>query len=305
MPDVTTWAADLVRPFGARRASVPLQIVERTPCDGYIRVRVRLQVFEGMPFHAYLLEPAGGGAHPGVLAVHGHGYGSRQICGMAPDGSPDTTRDDGHHHFAEQLVRRGFTVIAPDVLGYGERISAEDRAFDPGTTTDCYRLAATMLLRGETLSGLRVVELLGVIDQLGSHPAVRPGSLGIVGHSGGSQLALLTALLDPRIGATVLCSWTNTFAASIETVRHCLCNYLPGVLDVGEQPELIAALAPRSLFVESGRKDPIFPVAGFEQAVAHLRPRWHGDAFGHDLHDGGHEVSGVRAFAWLARMMGP
>lgn len=302
--DLRAWARGLVTPFPRPDRTPTWETVEQTLCEGYVRERVRLQVFDQMPFHAYVLIPDSAGPHPGVLAVHGHGYGSRQICGMLPDGRTDPLEEDGHRHFAVQLVRRGLTVIAPDVVGFGERTNERDRRFDPDASTACYRLASTLLLHGRTLSGLRVSELIGVLDRLGGHPALRPGGIGIVGHSGGSQLSLLTALVDDRIAAVVLCSWTNTFGASIATVQHCLCNYLPGMLTHTEQPDLIAALAPTPLFVESGTADPIFPAPGFTRAVQRLEHAWPPEAFGHDLHPGGHEVSGRRSFGWLARMMG-
>lgn len=304
-----SYLESLVEPFADRRVPAAPVVLEQVRCDGYRRDRIELQTLAGMRFRAYLLIPDGRPEPgPAVLAVHGHGYGSRQITGLLADGSADPDRTDGHHHFAEALARRGLLVLAPDVVGFGERRSAADRVFDAEAGNACYRLGTELLLQGATLTGLRTAELLGVVDHLAARGDVDPDRIGIVGHSGGSLLSLITSALDPRIAATVLCGYPNTFAASIRSVRHCLCNYLPGVLRYGEQPDLLELIMPRALFLESGERDPIFPRAGFEAAVGQVGGSYAqaglGDRFDHDLHPGGHEVSGRASFRWLTKTLG-
>ena len=84
---------------------------------------MELSATPGLSFAAYVLIPDGAksGQLPGVLAVHGHGYGSREIVGLLPDGAEDHGEPNIHQHFAVQLVKRGMVVIAPDVVGFGER----------------------------------------------------------------------------------------------------------------------------------------------------------------------------------------
>lgn len=299
---------NLTAPFTGMRTDAKPKIIEQVPCDGYRRDRIELELLSGMRFRAYVLVPGGAPAKaPAVLAVHGHGYGSRQITGLLPDGAPDPDDLDGHHHFAVALARRGLLVMAPDVVGFGERRSRTDRGYDAEAGNSCYRLASTLLMQGATLTGLRVVELLGVLDQLVGRDDVDPERIGIVGHSGGSMLSMIVAALDDRVRASVLCGYPNTFADSIRSVRHCLCNYLPGVLALAEQPDLLELIMPRRLFLESGERDPIFPRGGFERAAAQLAKAYAtagvADWFGTDLHPGGHEVSGWQSFAWLERAL--
>jgi hypothetical protein len=79
------------------------------------------------------------------------------------------------------------------------------------------------------------------------------------------------------------------------------------VLRLAEQPDLLGLIAPRPLFLESGERDPIFPRAGFDQAVRQVTDAYDAagaaDRLGHDLHPGGHEVSGRHSFDWLARTL--
>lgn len=298
----------LTEPFAARRTVAAPMIIEQVDCDGYRRDRIELEILSGMPFRSYVLVPDDlATPASAVLAVHGHGYGSRQITGMRPDGSPDPDDLDGHHHFAVQLARRGLLVIAPDVVGFGERRSEADLAFDADAGSACYRLGTALLMHGATLAGLRMTELLGVIDYLAGRDDVDPARIGIVGHSGGSMLSMIVSGVGERIAATVLCGYPNTFAHSIRSVRHCLCNYLPGILQLAEQPDLLGLITPMPLFLESGERDPIFPKAGFEAAIRQLGNTYASagaaDRFGFDLHPGGHEVSGRNSFPWLTHTL--
>lgn len=299
----------LVDGFSSLRTETPARLLESVECDGYTRERIELGFVSGMTFGAYVLVPHGadGQQWPAMVATHGHGYGSRQVVGLLPDGSPDRERTDGHQHFGEQLVRRGFLVIAPDVVGFGERQSAGDEAFDPEPTNSCYRLSMSLLMHGLTLTGLRSAELLGVVSYLMTRPDVDADRVGIAGFSGGSLLSLIVSALDERIAATLLMSFPNTFAESILAVRHCACNYAPGILTEAELPDLIGLVAPRPLFLESGSADPIFPADGFRHAAEQVGETYRAGGASHqfawDLHAGGHAVSGRRAFDWLASVL--
>lgn len=282
--------------------------LERVECDGYIRERVELSAIPGLTFGAYVLLPANAsGKLPGVIAVHGHGYGSRQICGMLEDGSPDNGKPDIYNHFAVQLVKKGFAVIAPDVIGFGERRMDADLAKDPKAPSSCYRMSTQLLMLGKTLTGLRVLEMIKALDYFSARKEVNPNRIGIAGFSGGSLIAYVASALDERIRASVLIGFPNTFKDSIMAVHHCLCNYTPGILMQAELPELMGLIAPRPLFLESGTEDPIFPAPGFTKAVQELQEIYKQegaiDQLDFDLFPGKHEVSGRHSFNWLKSVL--
>jgi dienelactone hydrolase len=279
-------------------------LLERVPCDGYIRERVELSATPGLSFAAYVLIPDGAdGPVPGVLALHGHGYGSREIVGLKPDGSPDTGKPTAHRHFALQLVRRGLAVIAPDVVGFGERRLDADLRGNPDAPNSCYRLATQLMMLGKTLTGLRVAEARHALDYLLKRPEVRGRKVGAMGFSGGALIAGAAAALDGRIAAAVLTGFPNTFKDSIFAVHHCIDNYTPGLLLHAELPELIALAAPRPLFLEAGERDPIFPREGFLKAAEAVRRAYERygfpDRLAVDLFPGAHEVCGRKAYDWL------
>ncbi|ACT00655.1 dienelactone hydrolase family protein [Paenibacillus sp. JDR-2] len=284
------------------------RLLERTDCGSYIRERVELSGIEGISFAAYILIPKGlDGPLPGVLAIHGHGYGSREIIGLLPDGSPDDGEPTCHNRFALDLVGRGMIVMAPDVVGFGERMLAEDLGKDPRSNSSCYKLATSLLLQGLTLTGLRTTELLAALDYLESYDQVDSRRIGAMGFSGGALLAWTCAALDERLQAVVLSGFPGTFKGTIMSVHHCVDNYIPGMLTRAELPEWISLIAPRPLFVESGFNDPIFPSESALEAISDLQQVYDNyekkDNFSSDVFPGIHEVSGRRAFDWLKRQL--
>jgi dienelactone hydrolase len=284
------------------------ELLSREDCGDFIRERVKLCGVEGLFFGAYVLIPKErSGKLPGVLAVHGHGYGSREIVGLRPDGSPDTDPPGIHGHFALELVRRGLVVIAPDVIGFGERMLEEDRDKDPRRNSSCYKMATQLLLYGKTLTGLRTAELLASLDYLASRDEVDAARIGAMGFSGGALLSFVCAALDKRIQATVLTGFPGTFKGTIMEVFHCIDNYTPGLLRHAELPEWIGLIAPRALFVASGDGDPIFPVDSAKTAIEELRLLYErenaGDRFAFDVFPGAHEINGRAAYDWLASQL--
>ncbi|MGG1555360.1 dienelactone hydrolase family protein [Paenibacillus ferrarius] len=285
---------------------VPLE--EEAAFEGYTRRRVELTVVPGLSFGAYILTPTGvTGKLPGVVAVHGHGFGSRQICGMLSDGTMDTGEPDLYKHFAIQLVRKGMVVIAPDVIGFGERLMQADIMENPDTPSSCYRMSTQLLMYGKTLTGLRVTELMGTVDFFFGLEQIDPARVGIVGFSSGSLFSYIVSALDQRIKATVLIGFPNTFEESILKVHHCVCNFIPVLLSKAELPELMGLIAPRPLFLESGDKDPLFPETGFRRAVEYLQAVYRRENaekhLAYDLFPGVHEVSGRRSFEWLKQTL--
>lgn len=77
---------------------------------------------------------------------------------------------------------------------------------------------------------------------------------------GGTVTTFATAL-DPRIGVAMVSGYLNTFRDSIASVSHCTDNYVPGILNWAEMHDIAGLIAPRPLFIESGEKDNIFPIA--------------------------------------------
>lgn len=283
-------------------------LLERTELEDHYRERIEFGTVWGFRAPAYVLLPKGVTKRTAtVLALHGHGYGSRQIVGLHPDGTENTGKPDLHGNYALELVRRGFIVVVPEIIGFGDRRLAADQKDGQVGNSSCQTLASHLLLYGISLAGLRVHEARRALDYVLSREDVDPARVGCFGFSGGGLIAAYTAAIDERIKATVLCAFVNTFKGSIMHIHHCIDNYLPGVLEYSELPELLGLLAPRPLFIESGQKDPIFPIETVEVAIQYLRQVYVeagvGEKLGVHLFEGVHEVNGSLAYPWLVEAL--
>ncbi|MCS7463511.1 dienelactone hydrolase family protein [Paenibacillus doosanensis] len=286
-------------------------VMESVDCGDYIREKVEFRTYDDLTMLAYVLVPqaaaaSGSERRPAVLAVHGHGYGSKEVVGLTPTGEDNTGNPNLYKHFAVELARRGFVVIAPELLGFGERRMAEDAKAEPGGNS-CFRLASSLMLMGQSLAGVRVYELLRTVDYAFTRPEIDPQRIGVMGMSGGGMVTALASALDVRFGATVVSGYTNLFKTSIMDRNHCLDNYVPGLLQYGEMPDWIGLIAPRPLFIESGSGDTVFPIRGSREAVARLQRIYdsanNGEAFGYEIFEGKHEISGAQSYQWLVSQL--
>jgi dienelactone hydrolase len=281
-------------------------LLERVQCEGYVRERVEWTTHDGLRMPVYVLIPDGADKDlPAVVALHGHGYGSREIVGLEPDGSDRQGIAGLHKDFAVDLVKQGFVVAAPELLGFGDRRLAEDIEAGPKQSS-CFRISAHLMMLGQSIAGVRVTETMQAVGYLMSRPEVNPQKIGCMGISGGGLIAAFTAGLDERIGATVVSGYANTFEDSILERAHCLDNYIPGVLLEAEMPELIGLIAPRGLLIESGDTDMVFPRNGTLRAYEVLSRIYEAagasEALETDYFTGGHEISGAKAYEWLKRL---
>ena len=126
-------------------------------------------------FRALLLLPPGPGPHPGVVAHPGHSE------------RPEEHRD---LRYGQALAERGFAVLILD-----------PRSNDGGTEET--RVSRQALLRGHSLIGLRVYEILLAQKYLRWDGQVDPDKIGLQGHSGGSVTGNLVVRIDDGFAAYV------------------------------------------------------------------------------------------------------
>jgi len=275
---------------------LPRMLAEGTLVDGITYRYGTVDTAEGMsvPFMvllpAALTEPA-----PGVLCVHGHGDGMNPLIGLDAHGQP--IEDEYQHCFALEACRRGFVVLAFDMLCFGRR-----RDFEYLTQTGtpaCDSPSKVALQIGATMLGLRVFDARRMLELLGAQPEVDAQRLGMAGISGGGTITFTTTVLDDRVRAAMISGYFNQYSAFMQ-VPHCVDNFVPGLATVAEMPDLGCAIAPRPLLISQGMEDPIFPLAATREGVLKLREayRLHGveDRIEEEYYPGGHTFSNARAW---------
>ena len=294
--------------FPSARAPLNAEVLETIDLGAYTREKIVFDTRENLSTIGYLLLPKNAPRPlPAVVCFSGHGRGLSDIVGIADDGSQRAERNVGYaKEYALQCVEHGYATFAVEQLAFGTRRDDAARRSGPGTES-CRPAACAALLFGQTMAGWRVWDAMRSIDYLATRREVDPARVATMGASGGGTTSLLTAACDQRVKAAVVSAYFNTFRDSIVSISHCPDNYVPGMLQDMEMYDIAGLVAPRALFVESGRKDRIFPIAGYERAVAKAREIYHAygaaDRFGAETHDGAHEVHFVGAFDFLRRTL--
>jgi len=269
--------------------------------EGYTETRLSLEICEGWHMLVYLLAPdRPNGA--GVVALCGHGYGARQILRLGKRGHYRTINflDNYQKNFAIELAHRGCAVAVPELLAFGQARLRRDRS-KPFYGSSCHSITGALHLCGTSTAALRVYQAVRCLDLLEQLPSV--DRLGCMGISGGGLVSLFTACADERVSRAVISGYVCTLRESVLARGHCPDNYIHGLLSVGEPQDLAAAIAPRALCIESGRRDKLFPIAGAREAHAAIR-RVYGlmgaqDQLVIDEFDGKHQISGAKSFEFF------
>jgi dienelactone hydrolase len=286
--------------------------IERVDKGDYVREKIVIRTTPLCSMSVYVLIPKGATVPlPVVLALHGHGYGVKDIVGLWEDGEERDHPSGYHKDFAVALCRRGFAVAAPEISCFGERQShfPPDRKQIPpeAPPTTCVHTSMLASHLGGTALGIRVRDARRLVDYLASRPDLNTRKLGVMGISGGGMHALFSTCIDTRIKACVISGYFAEWRHSIHGMFHCACNYVPGLGQFGEIYDLAGLMAPRPVLIEAATRDPIFPIRSVKRAVARTRQVY--DIFSArsevktDIFEARHEISGAKAYDFLAEYL--
>ena len=216
----------VIKPFGNVRA------------QNYTLEKTIYESAPGILVPALLFVPDTGEAQkPAVLYVNDKG----KSAGWGPDGD------------IQRFVNRGFIVLAIDPRGWGETRAVQN----PDEDTETYRLfgdypnAMRAFLVGRTLVGMRAEDIFCALDMLAARPEVNTRRIYAYGVGAGALALLHEAVLDERIRGVAL----DHMLASYQSVvthrvhRDIYESVVPGVLKAYDLPDLVAAMAPRPVWL--------------------------------------------------------
>jgi dienelactone hydrolase len=280
------------RPTPAERIPLEVQEVERRRVGELLLVKLSYRV-DPTPrrVRAWLIRPeasAGSTRRGAVLCLH-------QTIGIGKD-EPAGLGGSQELHYAAELARRGYVTLAPDYPSFGEH--PFDFATEPHRSGSMRAIA----------DNHRAVDLLETLAD------VDPARIGVVGHSLGGHNALFTAAFDPRLKVVVTSCGFTAFGRYYggNLTGWTSDRYMPRIR--GELmsdpkrmpfdfPEVLAAIAPRAVFISAPTRDDNFDLRGVKESVQAARPifqRLGADARLKVIHpDAGHGFpESVRREAW-------
>jgi hypothetical protein len=296
--------AEVVRLLGLTGRRRPAPKAEQLAAEDrgeYVEQKWALDVGEGVTAPMYLLVPKAEPPYKPVLVFHGHNPSAQTILGNFPDEQTAAERLAKDANYAQQLAREGYFVCAVEQRGFGERQSEKKHDWN-----SCRHLSFSYLLSGRTLLGERCHDGQCAIDYLETRDDLT-GAPAATGNSGGGTTTLWLSAIDERVGVVMPSCYFCSFKGSILEVRHCECNYVPGILEVCEMGELAASLAPRPFRAIAGEQDDIFPIAEVRDQFETVRRAYSlldaEDRCSLAVHGGPHAYSHKLAADWLDQWM--
>ena len=256
-------AQEIMGPLpGAEKASpLDVQVTEEIDGGNYVRRLLSYASEPGSRVPAYLLIPkaalAGGKRVPAVLCLHptdnkiGHGV----VVGLG---------GKENRQYAVELAERGFVTIAPAYPQLAD--------YQPDLPALGY-VSGTMKAIHDNRRAL---------DLLDSLPFVRAGEYAAIGHSLGGHNSVYTAMFDERLRVVVSSCGLDSYRDYMKgDIRGWTSSrYMPRLLQwrerLAEVPvdfaEMIAALAPRTVFISAPLKDDNFRADSVDRLTAAARP---------------------------------
>ncbi len=304
---VTRLFSTLGQPPVARNTR-DLVTLDEEKLAAYTRRKIRYVVGEDDYIPAYLLLP-----HqierptPAVVAMHQFGPGKGEAAGLEGD------RDFAYGH---ELAVRGYVVLIPDYLAFGERVFPRKDAFDSGSFYEQYP--------DWSMVGKNVEDSLSAVDVLYTLDFVDKDRIGVIGHSHGGHNAIFAAALDDRVQACASNCGMSVFSEEEERLAWCEdeegeYTYIPALrsyfLQNQDPPfdlhEVAALIAPRPWLNVSAYFDFAY---GNQEFLAETGVRLYQvyemyektDAFAYLMHGNNHSFPRYArelAYAWLDRFL--
>ncbi|NPU96078.1 MAG: hypothetical protein HPY51_02535 [Candidatus Omnitrophica bacterium] len=221
----------------------------------YLRrhIRVATEMDDWIPAYLLIPKPVPTTPRPVMIVLHQTvAQGKDEPCGI---------KGNAKLALALELVQRGFVCLAPDAIGFGERIPAG---------TQPYHESAIFYRKHPRWSfmGKMVWDVQRLVDYLETLPFADPYRIGCIGHSHGAYGTLFATIFEPRISAAVAsCGFTTLRAdpaanrwSHLTPLMPRLGFYLEPVDEIPfDWHEILACAAPRPLFNWSTLNDDIFP----------------------------------------------
>jgi hypothetical protein len=264
-------------PRPERRVPLDVQVISNEETPDYQRLKITYACEPGDRTPAYLLVPKNVKLNDN--SVHGSliDPGSKPLAAMLclhptnKDGKLQTIGLVGEEtrHYGHQLAKLGYVCIVPDYPSFGDYKDYDFKQKKPGSDETLY-VSGTMKAVWTNIRALDLLESLAYVDG---------DRIGAIGHSLGGHNALYTAVFEPRLKCVVTsCGFTGFHDYMGGKLAGWTSDrYMPRIRDVYENNpdkmpfdfhEVLAAIAPRAIYVAAPLNDSNFDNAGVRKVIA-------------------------------------
>lgn len=280
-----------IMPDASRRAPLDVAVESREETDKYVRIKLTFAPEAGDRVPALLLVPKnvefGSDNLTGQLIVRegrsatdNRGF-ARKLPAMLclhqtnPDGKAQAAGLFGRPsmHYGHQLAERGYVCLIPDYPSFGDYKAYNFKQKASGSDQPLYD-SGSMKAIWNNIRAVDLLESLGYVDA---------DNIGAIGHSLGGHNALFTAVFEPRLKCVVTsCGFTAFHDYYKGDLKGWTSDrYMPKIRDVYENNpdkmpfdfhEVLAAIAPRGVYVNAPLHDANFEVSGVRKCIAAAQP---------------------------------
>ncbi|MBC8355913.1 MAG: dienelactone hydrolase family protein [Planctomycetes bacterium] len=172
------------------------------------------------------------------------------------------------HHTGVALAKLGNVVLCPDALCFEERQDPEGKL--KGSAYERFEFLR-QVVGGRCMAWKNILDMRRAVDYLVSREEVDAERLGCYGHSMGSTHTWLVGPWEPRLKCLVGNCCLPTYSAIHRAkLLHCFPNFIPGILQFGDTPDIAALIAPRALHLNLGETDGGSPIKEARAGVAQI-----------------------------------
>lgn len=201
---------------------------------------------------SYLLVPKKEGIKPAIVAIHQHAsdwsIGKSEVIGKT---------NNEMFSYGLDLVKRGYVVIAPDLLCFESRQGSEKFKKNKEMQRLYERFEfCKYILNGSCLQTKYLHDLSVAIDVLCSLEYVDKNNIGAIGHSLGGQESIWLSWFDERIKCCISSCGISCIKdiEDYEVVQN-FAFYVPNLNNICDIDEIINEIAPRAILLTNGLKD--------------------------------------------------
>ena len=156
---------------------------------------------------------------------------------------------------AEQFAASGTVVLSIDMRGTGEtRVDTDVNSREFDHYFGDFNNIMTALLVGKTMAGMRALDISRGVDVLTSGKEVDPNQVYGYGKDEGALPLLYATVLDGRIRRVMLDGMLVSYESVVNSrvSRRILEGVAPGMLKYYDLQDLVAATAPRDVWIVNG-----------------------------------------------------
>jgi len=222
---------------------------------------------DGYTVAKYGIKGEGNYALPLLLFIPDDRTGSLPaLVYLHPEGKAAAAKQGGE---IEQLVKRGYVVVAPDLPGIGELDNKANR----------YAEDYTAVMLGRSIPGIQAGDIIRVVEFLKSRPEVNPGAIGAVGIRTMAIPLLHVAAFNTSIQSVILVDALISYRSVAMTKLYKLGliarpggGYwhpyevefswgVAGALTAYDLPDLMGCIAPRKIMLAGLQDATLAPVS--------------------------------------------